>query len=130
MPSNFPSRPRYEALYQEMAQKIASLQGDDGYWRSSLLDPNHLPQPETSGTAFFVYAIAWGISQDYLPKEQYEAVVKLGWQALIQSLHPNGKLGYVQPMSVQPGATTYETTEVYGVGGFLLAGSELLRLAQ
>ncbi|WP_051738794.1 glycoside hydrolase family 105 protein [Synechocystis sp. PCC 6714] len=128
MPPDFPSRPRYENLYKEMAKKIATLQSEDGYWRSSLLDPKHLPNPETSGTAFFVYALTWGINHDYLPKEQYQDSVELGWNALIQAIHPNGKLGYVQTMSVKPGATSYETTEVYGVGGFLLAGSQLLQM--
>ncbi|WP_315816130.1 hypothetical protein [Paraflavitalea speifideaquila] len=34
------------------------------------------------------------------------------------SLHPDGKLGYVQNVGDKPVAATYESTNVYGVGGF------------
>ncbi|MFM6123044.1 MAG: glycoside hydrolase family 105 protein, partial [Sphaerospermopsis kisseleviana] len=130
MPQNFTARPSYEKLYREMAKKIAGLQRSDGYWPSSLLDPNHLPNPETSGTAFFVYALTWGVNHNYLTLKEYSPFIERGWQALIQAVHPNGKLGYVQPMSVQPGGAEYETTEAYAVGGFLLAGSELFKLVE
>jgi rhamnogalacturonyl hydrolase YesR len=130
MPQNFTARPSYEKLYREMAKKIAGLQRSDGYWPSSLLDPNHLPNPETSGTAFFVYALTWGVNHNYLTLKEYSPFIERGWKALIQAVHPNGKLGYVQPMSVQPGAAEYETTEAYAVGGFLLAGSELFKLVE
>ena len=38
-------------------------------------------------------------------------------------------LGWVQRIGDKPGATTADTTEVYGVGALLLAGSEVFRLA-
>jgi Alginate lyase len=38
-------------------------------------------------------------------------------------------LGWVQPIGAEPGATTADTTEVYGAGALLLAGSEMMLLA-
>ncbi|RZK78242.1 MAG: glycoside hydrolase family 88 protein, partial [Pedobacter sp.] len=48
--------------------------------------------------------------------------------ALTSAVHPDGKLGYVQKVGDQPGTAGYESTNVYGVGAFLLAGSELYQL--
>jgi unsaturated rhamnogalacturonyl hydrolase len=130
MPAEYPNRGRYEALFREMARKIASLQQGDGYWRSSLLDPDSLPLPETSGTAFFVYALASGVNQGLLDRATYEPAIRRGWAALVRAVHPNGMLGYVQRIGDQPGDTSASSTEIYGVGAFLLAGSEIHRLIQ
>jgi rhamnogalacturonyl hydrolase YesR len=128
MPPDYPSRPRYVALFKEMAAKVASLQGEDGYWRASLLDPGSLPNPETSGTGFFVYSLAWGINKGLLDRAAYEPNVRRGWRALVEATHPDGMLGWVQRIGDKPGATSRETTEVYGVGALLMAGSEVYRL--
>jgi rhamnogalacturonyl hydrolase YesR len=128
MPRDYAERPRYERLFREMAAKIATLQGSDGYWRSNLLDPQALPNPETSGTAFYTYALAWGVNHGLLDRPTYEPVIRRGWQALVRAVHPDGKLGWVQRIGDQPGATTADTTEIYGVGALLLAGTEVGRL--
>ena len=116
------------ALFKEMAQKAASVQGSDGYWRASLLDAASLPNPETSGTGFFMYSLAWGINKGLLDRAAYEPAVRRGWTALVNAVHPDGMLGWVQRIGDKPGATSQETTEVYGVGALLLAGSEVYRL--
>lgn len=56
-------RPFYEQLLQEMSEKIASLQREDGYWRTNLLNADIYPMPETSGTGLFTYAIMYGINR-------------------------------------------------------------------
>jgi len=104
------------------------LQGPDGSWRASLLDPDSRPNPETSGTGFFTYALAWGMNEGLLGRE-YERAVRRGWSALVRAAQPSGKLGYVQRVGDAPGDTGPEQTEIYGTGAFLLAGSEILRLA-
>jgi rhamnogalacturonyl hydrolase YesR len=113
-----------------MAEKIAALQGEDGYWRASLLDPRSRPNPETSGTGFFVYGLAWGINHGLFDRARYEPAVIRGWSAMVNAVHADGMLGWVQRIGDQPGATTAETTEVYGVGALLLAGSEVYTLAR
>jgi unsaturated rhamnogalacturonyl hydrolase len=129
MPQDYPDRARYVQLYREMAARVAAVQGEDGYWRASLLDPASLPNPETSGTGFFVYALAWGVNRGTLDRATYEPVVRRGWAALVRAVQPDGMLGWVQRIGDRPGATSAGTTEVYGVGALLLAGAEMHRLA-
>src|SRR5579885_1175342 len=59
LPADHPARPRFEQQYREMADKIITLQQPDGFWRASLLAPEHYPMQETSGTGFYTYALAW-----------------------------------------------------------------------
>ncbi len=129
MPEDYPARGKYVALYREMAAAVARAQGSDGYWRSGLLDPAAMPNPETSGTGFFVYALAWGVNRGVLDRATFEPVVRRGWVALVKAVQADGMLGWVQRIGYEPGATTADTTEVYGVGAFLLAGTEMHRLA-
>lgn len=130
LPADHPDRARYVALFRDMAQTISALQGKDGYWRASLLDPDSRPNPETSGTGFYTYGLAWGINHGLLDRALYEPVVTRGWSAIVRAVHPDGMLGWVQRIGDRPGATTAETTEVYGVGALLLAGSEVYALAK
>ncbi|RZL15294.1 MAG: glycoside hydrolase family 88 protein, partial [Pedobacter sp.] len=118
----------YESQFVEMAEKVASLQQADGSWHASLLDPVTFSEKETSGTGFFCYAMTWGVRKGLLPKVKYLPIIEKAWRALTSSVHPNGKLGYVQKVGDQPGTAGYESTNVYGVGAFLLAGSELYQL--
>jgi len=107
---------------------MASLQGEDGYWHASLLDPKSYPSPETSATGFIVYALAYGVNEGLLDKEQMIPVIKKGWEALVKAVEKDGKLGYVQPIGADPKKVTREMTEVYGVGAFLLAGNQMYKL--
>ena len=38
------------------------------------------------------------------------------------------KMGYIQPVGHDPKPADENTTDVYGVGAFLLAGSEIMKL--
>ena len=128
MPKNYPDYQRFLALYKGMAPKIAHLQQPDGTWHASLLDPASYPVHETSGTGFYCYALTWGINNKILDAKTYKPVVLKAWTALVASVHPDGKLGYVQRIGAAPDGVTANDTEVYGVGAFLLAGSELYKL--
>ena len=128
MPKDYPDYQRFLALYKEMAFKIVSLQQPDGTWHASLLDPASYPVKETSGTGFYCYALTWGINNKILDAKTYEPIVLKAWTALVSSVHPDGKLGYVQRIGAAPDGVTADDTEVYGVGAFLLAGSELYKL--
>lgn len=128
LPEDDPYHNRFIQLLQTMTKSITKMQGDDGLWRTNLLNPVQFPAPETSGTAFFCYAIAWGIDQGYLDRETYLPVVKKAWRGLVNAVHPNGKLGWVQLPAHEPGHISPEDTQEYGVGAFLLAGSEVIKL--
>jgi unsaturated rhamnogalacturonyl hydrolase len=129
LPEQAPQRARLILQFKEMAERIASLQGDDGYWRVSLLDAASLPEPETSGTGFFTYAMAWGINHGVLDRAKYEPHVRKGWAAMARAIQDNGMLGYVQAVGFSPGETSPEHTEIYGVGALLMAGVESYKLA-
>jgi len=128
MPAGYPGRKKFGQQFQSMAARIAGLQQPDGSWHASLLDPGAYASKETSGTGFYCYALAWGINHGVLPREKYERVVLKAWEALTSSVHPDGKLGYVQAVSDRPDQVDYESTNVYGVGAFLLAGCEVYKL--
>jgi rhamnogalacturonyl hydrolase YesR len=111
-----------------MAEKLLALQSADGFWHASLLDPASYPNPEMSATAFFVYGMAWGVNNGYLDRTTYLPAIVKGWKSMVGSVWPDGKVGFIQPIGADPKNVTREMTEVYGVGGFLMAGSEIARL--
>jgi unsaturated rhamnogalacturonyl hydrolase len=127
-PKNNRDRKRYVTLLRTMAASVSRLQGEDGLWRPSLLDPQEVVVPETSSSGFFCYAIAWGINQGYLDRQTYLPIVKKAWQGLVGAVHPDGKLGNVQAIGASPAKLTSEDNQEYGSGAFLLAGSEMYRL--
>jgi unsaturated rhamnogalacturonyl hydrolase len=129
MPKNYPSRAKYIAQYKEMAQRLASIQSKDGLWRTGLLDPGAYDLPEVSGSAFFTYSLAWGINNGVLDRVKYEPVVKKAWAGMLMHVYADGRLGSIQPIDAQPGKFSPSASYVYGVGGFLLAASEVDKLA-
>jgi unsaturated rhamnogalacturonyl hydrolase len=129
MPLNDPRRPFYEAKLRAMAAIIASIQGKDGLWRPGLLDAENYPNPEISGSSFFVYAMAWGIDHHVLKKSVYLPVVERGWRGLVKHIYADGRLGDIQPVGAAPGAYTPSSSYVFGTGALLLAGSEVEQLA-
>lgn len=131
LPEDDKYRPEYIGYYQKMAKAVAAAQRPEGYWTRSMLDPNHAPGPETSGTAFFTYGLLWGMNNGYLDPAVYEPVVLRAWNYLYNTaLQPDGAVGYVQPIGERaiPGQTVdAKSTANFGVGAFLLAASELAR---
>ena len=72
---------------------------------------------------------------ELLDRKEYLPVLLKAWNAMVKdAVHPNGFLGYVQgtgkePKDGQP--VTYKSVpdfEDYGVGCFLLAGTEVYKL--
>jgi rhamnogalacturonyl hydrolase YesR len=128
LPANFEHKVYFVSIYKQMAAKLLTLQSPDGFWHASLLDPASYPNPEMSATAFFVYGLAWGVNNGYLEKEKYLPAIIKGWKSMVTSVWPDGKVGFIQPVGADPKSVTREMTEVYGVGGFLMAGTEITRL--
>ena len=127
LPRDDEMRARYVTLLQEMGSKLADIQLEDGYWHSDLLSPDRYDNPETSGTGFFTFGIAWAINNGYLDEGEYWDNVAAGWDALRAAVQPNGLLGWVQPVGADPRTTTEYNTDVFGVGAYLLAGSEVYK---
>jgi unsaturated rhamnogalacturonyl hydrolase len=129
LPANDPRRPFYVSRLQALAQSVRRIQGADGLWRPGLLDEADYPYPEVSGSAFFIYAIAWGLSYHLLDEKEFASVVQRGWAGLVAHIYEDGRLGCVQPVGAAPGAYTPGASYVFGTGAFLLAGSEVNRWA-
>jgi rhamnogalacturonyl hydrolase YesR len=130
MPQDYPTRPKYIAQFREMATEIASLQGSDGLWRPGLLDAQAYPLPENSGSAFFAYALAYGINAGILDRGQYLPIVEKAWKGLLAHVYQDGRIGCIQPVGKSPGDYPATASYVFGTGAFLLAGSEIDRLAK
>jgi unsaturated rhamnogalacturonyl hydrolase len=137
MPKNAPHRAEYLTMYKDMIKALVPLQRTDGYWNVSLMDPTHFGGKELTGTALFAYGMAWGVNNGILNKKTYQPIITKAWNAMTKDcLHPDGMLGFVQgtgkePKDGQP--VTYDHIpdfEDYGLGCFLLAGSEVYRLGK
>ena len=117
--------------FQRLADIVAKTQQKDGYWTRSILDPNHAPGPETSGTAFFAYGIMWGVNNGFLAKKDYKKCIDRAWQYISETaVQADGKVGYVQPIGDRaiPGQTVDTNSQAnFGVGAVLLAACEYYR---
>jgi unsaturated rhamnogalacturonyl hydrolase len=125
LPADSPLRPKYVALLKDMAGEMLSIQGKDGLWRPGLLDADAYPLPEISGSAFVTYALAYGVNTGLLDRATYWPAVEKAWAGMLTHVYADGRLGCIQPVGAAPGAYTETTSYVYGVGAFLLAGSEI-----
>lgn len=123
----------YRDTLVRLVTAVAGIQRTDGFWNVNLADATHLPGPETSGTSFFLYGTSYAIRAGLVDRRTHLPVVARAWNGLVSTaVHPDGFLGYVQnvgdrPESSQP--VTYDSTANFGVGAFLLGGTELARLA-
>ncbi|MFB6342333.1 glycoside hydrolase family 88 protein [Saccharicrinis sp. FJH62] len=133
LPSDENHRDEYLETFTEMAQALVPRQRDDGFWNPSLDDPDDFGGPETSGTCFFTYGLAWGINAGILDSAIYYPVVQKAWEGLVTvALHDDGYVGYIQGVGSQPSSSqpvTYNSTADFGVGAFLMAGTEVAKLA-
>ncbi|GGE99479.1 glycoside hydrolase family 88/105 protein [Hymenobacter cavernae] len=135
LPKGAPHREEYEQMYMAMMKALPPLQREDGYWNVSLVDPTHFGGKELSGTSLFIYGMAWGMNNGLLDKSVYKPIVVKAWNAMAKEcVHPDGALGYVQgtgkePKDGQPVSYDHMPDfQDYGLGCFLLAGSELYKL--
>jgi len=129
LPQDDPKRPFYINQLKEMASRVAELQGSDGLWTSALLDPADYPQPEISGSSLMLYAITWGVNEHLLDAAQYRPVIERAWRGILHHVYADGRLGSIQQTGAEPAYYLLGSSYNYGVGGYLLAASELKRMA-
>jgi len=113
-----------------MTDALISRQREDGYWPTSLDDAALFPNPEMSGTGFFTFGIAWGLNQGILDGEKYVAARDKGWSAMKDAVQPNGMVGWIQQIGKDPQATEPDSSQLYGVGGFLLTAAEMIEAGE
>lgn len=131
LPTDYQHYKFFVDKYTRLAKAIAEIQQPEGYWTRSMMDPEHAPGPETSGTAFFTYGFLWGINNGFLDEPTYMPVVNKAWNYLKNTaLQKSGKVGYVQPIGEKaiPGQVVDANSQAnFGVGAFLLAACEYVR---
>lgn len=130
LPEDNPNYKRYVELFQKMASSIAKCQGEDGLWRTNLADSKDYPEPESSGTAFFTYAITWGINNGILDREKFGPVIRKSWKGLCNIVNGDGKVCRGQPEARKPGKVEQQDSDEFVTGAFLLAGSEMLKFIE
>jgi unsaturated rhamnogalacturonyl hydrolase len=130
LPKDSPLRAKYVLLLQQMASAVLAVQQADGLWKPGLLDGQDYPLTEVSGSAFITYALAYGVDHGILDRKTYSPSVRLAWGGLLTHIYADGRLGSIQPVGAAPGAFTETSSYVYGVGAFLLAGSEIYQFAR
>jgi rhamnogalacturonyl hydrolase YesR len=135
IPENEVHRAEYIADYKALMEALVPIQRPDGFWNVSLHDPTNFGGRETSGTALFVYGMAWGINNGFLDAKIYRPVVEKAWKAMTaEAVHPSGFLGYLQgtgkePKDGQPVSFASQPDfEDYGLGCFLLGGTEVYKM--
>lgn len=134
MPKEAPYRGEYLNVLKQMCESLLKVQREDGLWNVSLFDPSHFGGKEVTGTFFFIYGMAWGINNGLLDAKKFKPAIYKAWNTIVKEcLHPDGFIGFVQgtgkePKDSQP--VTYDSVpdfEDYGLGAFLLAGTEIYK---
>ena len=127
----------YKADFLLMSEALLKCQRKDGFWNVSLHDGSHFGGPELTGTALFIYGMAWGVRHGILPEKPYLKVIAKTWKAMVKKcVDKDGRLGFVQgtgkePKDSQPVTFTSEPDfDDFGIGCFLLAASEVYQLAK
>lgn len=135
LPKSDPHYKEYLTDFKKMCAALLPLQREDGFWNASLKDPSNYGGKELTGTSLFTYGFAWGINKGILDKRKYTPAIAKAWNALLKDcVHADGVLGYVQgtgkePKEAQPVTyTRIPDFEDFGLGCFLLAGSEVYKL--
>jgi rhamnogalacturonyl hydrolase YesR len=134
LPENHPKRDEVLKLMRAHMKSIATLQSGQGLWHQMLDRPE--TYLETSASAMFVYSIAKAINRGWIAPVTYGSVALSGWNALTTKVNERGQ---VEGTCV---ATTFASDNVYyynrrtsptaphGYGPMILAGAEIIRLAQ
>jgi rhamnogalacturonyl hydrolase YesR len=121
LPKDWESKTFYEDLFVEMAQTLKKTQRKDGTWSEGLLgDKAEYQNLEISGTSFFTFGIAWGITNGLLGRTTYEPVLLKAWNKIAKQVNKNGEF---KLSKISDEFKEYPPN--FGVGGFLAAGSEM-----
>jgi rhamnogalacturonyl hydrolase YesR len=128
LPKDDPARAKYIAQFQEMAAAVAKLQGPDGLWKAGLLDQDDYDLPEMSGSAFITFALAGGVNDGFLDKKTYRPVIQKAWAGMLHHVYADGRLGCIQQTGAEPAPFKASASYTYGVGAYLLAGTEIRKM--
>ncbi len=136
LPKDAPHRKQYEDDFKAMAEALRRVQRKDGFLECTVF-MIRTTMAEKKRQVRRCLFMAWrgAFRNGYLDSKKYLPAVVKGWNAMMKdAVQPNGFLGYVQgtgkePKDGQPVTkTSVPNFEDYGLGCFLLAGSEVFKL--
>ena len=133
MPKTYANRPQFVSQFQDMCAAIKTEQGFnntsfDGLWTTSMLDHPDYPFPETSGSAFFCFAMAWGVRNGLLDSATFTPAINKAWRDLVKNIGTDGRLKLCQHVDWMPETNLsgdVNNSSPEGEGAFLQAGYEL-----
>lgn len=135
LPKTDPHYNEYLQDYKNMLAALLPIQREDGLWNVSLHDPNNFGGKELTGSALFMYGMAWGINNNIIDRKTYLPAVLKTWNTLVKDcVHEDGKLGFVQSTGKEPKDgqpvlfDKIPDFEDFGLGCFLLGASEVYKL--
>jgi unsaturated rhamnogalacturonyl hydrolase len=137
IPEDDPNRPLLLTKYQNMMAGLVACQSKSGMWYQ-VLDMGSDPRnwPETSCTGIFVFALATGVKQGWLPEVPYKKAALDGWAALSNYVDSQGRpLHYCMWMSQSTGVQYYldrprEDWQQHGQAPVIWAATAIKRLEQ
>jgi len=77
---DYPRRDQLMAAYCRLAKGLLDCQDETGMWRQLVDDPD--AWPESSGTGMFIFGLATGVEQGWLPEKPCAKAVERAWRAL------------------------------------------------
>jgi lysophospholipase L1-like esterase len=131
LPKDDPRRAFYEQNLRDLAASLTKLLDPQTHlFHASLLDPEHFPLDETSGSALYLYGLAWGVNEGVLDAKTYKPVIGEVWASLLKHhVYADGRFGGIQQTGAEPAFYPPSASFTYGVGGYLLAAAELKRMS-
>ncbi|MFN7919649.1 MAG: glycoside hydrolase family 88 protein [Bryobacteraceae bacterium] len=124
-----PAFGKLTAVMDKLVTGFAASQDESGMWRTVLDDPQSYE--ETSATSMTVYGILKLVRLGRLPRTRMALAMK-AWQAVNQRFVHDGLVTGVSAGTVPKGSEYYRnlpaSTQTWGTGAYLLAGSEVDRL--
>ncbi|MDE1163128.1 MAG: glycoside hydrolase family 88 protein [Acidobacteriaceae bacterium] len=130
LPKDDPRRAFYEQNLRDLAAAVTRhLDPKTHLLHASLLDPEHFPLDETSGSALYLYGLAWGVNEGVLDAKTYRPVIDKVWAGLLHHVYADGRFGGIQQTGAEPAFYPPSASFTYGVGGYLLATAELKRMS-
>ena len=132
LPEDYKGRDQVLKILRTHIKALAPLQSERGLWHQLLDKPDSYL--ETSCTAMFVYSMAHAINQGWISAASFGPVAQSGWNGITTRIGEDGSVnGVCVGTNYGSEADFYYARpakdDVHGYGPVLLAGSEMIKLA-
>lgn len=132
IPENHPKRKDILVNYIAFIDGVIKRQDQDGLWHQLLDNPDSFTESSSSG--MFTYCILKGVNKKWLDSKYIKYGIK-GWEGLQTKVNSNYQITDVCPPSDMSEDPSYYLEnrkgvlhDQHGIGPFILAGSEILKL--